>query len=233
MTGFHLVGPPTGLDRRNVVPELPAELEGAIAAMRPTRYPGVDPDDPGMVVHGQAPVHHPLAARYVLEFAALLDPASQDDIRDWLLLVGTGVGNAPTDRTDILLRHRAVIIACGNLPRAVWCQETAAEALRTLKYFPTSSEVSDLLEPHAEALRRMHRDLEAIAEAPPAARPPAPRARASSEPYAPVASTPVEPPRAVEPHAPVRSVDEQLVAMGFKPGERVVVRDVPGDPAAG
>ncbi len=202
--------------------KLPPELERAIEGMQPIRYPGSD-QDPGLLIDGNAPRYHPDAERYAREAAALLEPASLAVIDEWLSKLGAGVGNRP-EETVFKGRLAALVIACGRLPKGVWSDETLEAALLRFSFFASVSEIGELLQPYARRLRRAHDALRKMAEANPE---PAPEPVRPPPPLAPVAEVPR--PSVFTPQAPVRTPEQQMAALGFRPGDVVVVRSLPVD----
>ncbi len=208
------------------VPELalPPDLERAIETMRPFRYLGSSPDDPGLVIDGAAPRFHPDAERYAKAAEEMLKPAPRPVIERWLVKLAMGLANRPANETHYVGWLSAAILACGNLPAGVWRDEVVAEALRQIDYWPSVARLYEKLEPHARRLQRTAAALRAMANAPPD---PPPEPVRPPVPPAPMAEVPR--PSVFTPQAPVRSVEEQIAALGFKPGQVVVVRSVPVD----
>jgi len=146
MAGLHLTTV-RWRDRATVAPALPADLERAIEAARPYVVPG-------LIIPGRPAEYHPLAARYALTFAHLLEPASHDVIEQWVLMLTAGIPNRPREESEFQAWQDAAMIALGNLPSGVWCQETLGEALGHFVFWPAIAEVKRLLLPHAERLKR-------------------------------------------------------------------------------
>jgi hypothetical protein len=201
------------------LPELPPTLRQQVDRLMPRWY-----ED--MLVRPASPIYNPAAQAAADARRAWLAPADHATIAEWMRRLALAVDFAPTDESAYLGRLHMVASALGDLPAVCWTGATLNEAARTFKAWPSVADIYGLLAPHADRLRRELAALDSIAGAP-RDRPRPARARASTEPYAPVASTPVDPPRAVEPHAPLRSVAEQLAALGFRPCDKIVVRHAP------
>jgi hypothetical protein len=220
---MHLV-PVTGRGRLTVLPPIPAELDRIITAMEPYRAPATgDPDDPGLLLPGRPAQYHPLAARYVLTCDELLERAPRDVIEDWLLLLLAVIPSRTPEEERGMAWVNGVAGLCGDLPMALWCEETLHEAQKKFVFCPAGAEVYQLLEPHAARLRRRRAAFQACADAPRDQAPQGPACEAHG--YDPGPAAPEQPPH---PSMPRREggpdvlvnmsspeVDAQLAGLGY------------------
>ncbi len=134
------------------------------------------------------------------------------------------MANQPKEESHYTGWLAAALTACADLPGGVWCEETLIAALRRFTLWVGTAELFEFLQPYARRLQRTATALRAMAEAKPE---PAPEPVRPPAPPAPVAE--VSRPSVFTPQAPVRTPEEQIAALGFKPGQVVVVRSLPVD----
>jgi hypothetical protein len=223
---LHLVVVPDGATEIGPEPWLPPDLVRAMEGMQPARYPGFTLD-------GMPPEYHPLAEQFADQFRVLLDPAPQETIRQWLGMFGASFVITARAVTEDMAKgwEFAAISAMGSLARAVWCQETLAEAWRAFDWWPSVAKLYALLEPHDRRLRRKVADLERMAAAPRDAPKRGP-ARASKEPYDPGPAPPARPPH---PSMPKRDPPDEapiFVTVSPETVEAQIAALVRSDPAA-
>lgn len=114
-------------------PEMPPELAQRVAA-----FDGMD------IIRGAIPIH--VIAQANAHLAALerfhvqAPPALMEV---WCRKVRNGT--AVIDEREFLGRLEAIQDVCGDLPAWVWTQESLKLAWRHFKFFPTSSELFDML----------------------------------------------------------------------------------------
>lgn len=92
------------------------------------------------------------AAARLAAIEALAAPAGVATVRKWLLIVASGVNNAPGVE-DFGPRASAVAMACSDLPGWGFSDATAREALRRFKWFPSAAEVASLIAEATQAER--------------------------------------------------------------------------------
>jgi hypothetical protein len=130
--------PPTEL-----APELRREVDHLIAG--PVRLPGIEADDPGMLLTPE-PAYHPGAeaeAEADARRAALAQPATPEMIRDWLELIAASVANTPDDKAISL--RLSVLALYDDLPAPVWTSRRALrEAIAAFKFWPSGAEMVEL-----------------------------------------------------------------------------------------
>jgi hypothetical protein len=185
-----------------------------------------------MVLTRAEPEHDLRAAALVAALRALDPPASSDRIERWLAMFVAGTANAPTDPMALNAQFELVRLIARKLPAACWTDETLAAAVRAFPYWPAVSLLSAFLDRLADDHRRDLAGLEAIAAAAPGRK--RGPARASTEPYNPAAPDWVGSSRerkrvddlAVDvdgddrysrTHPPIRTVREQIKALGLDP----------------
>lgn len=105
-----------------------------------------------------------------------LAPATEDDLREWLIRLGTTVvGNLGRDEADI--KSRGIAHLLENIPLGVTAsKDTMRRAARRFKFFPGFQEVDEFLQAEASAFRAHVSRLRHLANAPlalpaPAAKP--------------------------------------------------------------
>lgn len=104
--------------------------------------------------------------------------ASPDVVLDWLKVIVPGVSNPPTTDAELRLRAVAIAGACDDLPAALFTSDAARAGLKRWKFFPSGTEVRDLI--GAEHLAK-RRNLIAVAKACPTAPVSGPRTRTEEE----------------------------------------------------
>ena len=77
----------------------------------------------------------------------LCRPPSIALIAAWCRKISPHLPRAPLDEQAVLVAVQGFAVACCDLPYAVWTGESATEALRTYKWWPTPAEVLALLDP--------------------------------------------------------------------------------------
>lgn len=112
-------------------------------------------------------------------YQAACQPSEDAMILGWLGRLMCGVGNPPNEE-EAPAKLAAMLITLRGLPRGVWNEQTLAQAYRTFRFWPPTADVFAMLKPHAERFRTTHEALENAARTGPA--------RASTEPYNPIAS---------------------------------------------
>jgi len=125
-----------------LAPELRAEVDFVLAPL--VRLPGIDADDPGMVLTPSEPRYQPGAEAAAAERrAALAQPATPEMIRNWLELIAGSVANTPDDNA-ITLRV-SVLALYDDLPAPVWTSRVAVrQAVAAFKFWPSGAEIVEL-----------------------------------------------------------------------------------------
>ena len=150
------------------LPELPSELKSQVSALvvGAVAYPGTAPDDPGLRVAPTEPWFDLRAAALVPAYRAACAPPDPLALQTWLMRLNAAVRN-PQPREASALRIAAIATACSDIPRGAWTLETLAEALRAFEWWPSAAEVYKLLQPHGKRLTGTLEALEKIAKAGP------------------------------------------------------------------
>ena len=130
------------------LPELPSELKSQVSALvvGAVAYPGTEPDDPGLRVAPTEPWFDLRAAALVPAYRAACAPPDPLALQTWLMRLNAAVRN-PQPREASALR--------------------IAEALRAFEWWPSAAEVYKLLQPHGKRLTGTLEALEKIAKAGP------------------------------------------------------------------
>jgi hypothetical protein len=165
------------------------------------------------------PAFHPDAARYAGEWRQGLQPVPPATITAWFGSLAGLVGRGAVDAEMLL---RGVVLSCGKLPAVCWTAETLGEAVGKFTFLPMVAELKAFLEPFAMQLRARVAGLDRVARADPATASnfrtgPAREAKGYVLPPPPPqreARVPLHP-SGKEIAAPLRSVEEQLAALGF------------------
>jgi hypothetical protein len=114
----------------------------------PVLAQAVDGFEPMQTIRGTISAPAIVAAREAIDALARYHvPAPPTLVEFWLRKLRQGV--APISDDDFDGRVEAVQSAAGDLPAWLWCAETLRLAWRAWKFFPTSSEIHDLLAPIA------------------------------------------------------------------------------------
>ena len=158
MSALVLYSPPA------MAPELRAQVERLIAG--PVRLPGVDAEDPGMVLTPEPEYHPGAQAEADAKRAALVRPMEPQAIRLWAQTFAAGHSNAPRDETDFAMWLSALIFTCGDdVPGGAWDVVALREASREFsEFWPSAGKVFKLLEARALRLQREIAALERIAK---------------------------------------------------------------------
>lgn len=129
----------------------------------------------------EPPEHHPEAERWLALYRAQIKPTTPEMVRAWVSDLAMHVPMPRAGQSiGIAARAGGILMACGTFPAACWTRETLTLALQTFKWFPTSSEVYELLKPIANKIKATLAGLEALANAKPSE-----RAVPAREPYQP------------------------------------------------
>jgi hypothetical protein len=206
----------------SIDPELRAQVERLKAGR--TRLPGIPgTDDPGLALAPVEARYHPGAqAEADALRARLARRADRKTIAQWLGVLATTVANPPASEEAFEARLAGVAFVCGDLPAEVWSRETLKAATGRFKFWPSAPELADeVLRPIASAMEAEIAAYDRVARADPATAGIPTGARESMVPYVlPTPPAPREPRVAIHPTkaeivAPLRSVEEQLAALGF------------------
>lgn len=101
-------------------------------------------------------------ARELLHRAQIVAPATAEAVLDWLRPIALAVANGPAAE-EARARAETVALACADLPAGLFSREAATAALQRWKYWPSASEVRELVGHDYLARKRL---LEAVAHAP-------------------------------------------------------------------
>lgn len=111
--------------------------------------------------------HIKVAGRDATEAAARLSqvehmcrPAPNALIAAWCRKLVPHLPKAPIDETGFNRSVEGFVLACGDLPYSVWTQQTVAEALKVLKWWPSPAQVREVLLPVASPIWKMYNGLE-------------------------------------------------------------------------
>ena len=120
------------------------------------RYPGIGPDDAGMIIHrafrpSSGAVEE--AKGLLPLIPAILAPVTVPDMRKWLKMLNGAVRN-PQDGDDFDIRLAAIGFAVSQYPRQCFNDDTLREAMRTFAFFPSASDLCKLLDSAATSLQR-------------------------------------------------------------------------------
>jgi hypothetical protein len=152
-------------------------------------------------------------------------PVSEQALVEWASPINSAVRN-PQSREDFLTRLEAWAQAFADMPAACFNAQTQREAMQAFKFWPSVSEVFDLLKPHRDAMEATQAALKELAQI--AAQPePAlakPRSvkvcedvaagfRALKEEMGPLPRPEPVQPKHFTPHPPLRTVEQQLAAL--------------------
>jgi hypothetical protein len=102
------------------------------------------------------------ARRVLPQVQHLCRPPSIALIAAWCRKISPHLPRAPLDEQAVLVAVQGFAVACCDLPYAVWTGESATEALRTYKWWPTPAEVLALLRPYGARYTRLRDRLTAI-----------------------------------------------------------------------
>lgn len=159
--------------------------------------------------------HDPEAAEWLRRKRELVRQASREDCHDWLVLLSHGINGVAEDLLE--RRELAIWSMCRDLPDLVWCEETMQAMWKRTSFLPTPGECRELLEAHAAPLLAEIEALERIAHVPP------PKPQTIAPPYQPPPapiwnqSRFIDRKALVDPHPPVRTVEEQIAALKAAP----------------
>lgn len=224
---------------RYTPPALSPALRQAVARLmtspEPRKWPGVGEDDPGFVVANQPPPPSTVwvegadraAAEYAASACAAADPRT---VHQWLQMLARVVTNPPSAQT-VKEAAQGICFAFDDIPAGCWQDHTLREAIKAFKFWPAPAEIHAMLKPHAVVISETARALHDIARTPKNA-PPSVEYGAfeSTEPYQLPPPPPERPsrvrisaaerddmaPRNDHIQPPVRTVAEQLAALGFQ-----------------
>ena len=151
------------------------------------------------------------AKRLLPAYEAACAPVLEQWVDLWLTELAAQVAGSETDDTKIAERLKGVMRASGDLPASSFSGDTLATAMRKFTWWPGTAEIDAIVRPASADLRRTRNALRMVAQQKPAApRDDAPRSPAAEQARDGVLSA-FKPSRsAIRPHAPVRSVAEQL-----------------------
>jgi hypothetical protein len=161
-----------------LAPELRHELDRALAG--PVVLPGSGNGDAAMILH-RVLTWHPDAKAAAEHLRDGMAPAPREAVEHWLATLAMVVANAPTEAAAVEMQCAAIWRLCGQLPGAVWSDESLDAYCDSDVYWPAPAALRQFMRARAELIERQIVGLEAIANAP-HARPPA---RESTEPYNP------------------------------------------------
>lgn len=199
-----------------ISPELSRELDRVMAG--PIVLTGDDRDNDRMILHRMAD-WQPGADEAAEQLRAGLDyPAPPEVIEEWLATLSVMVANAPTEPDALDQRCAAVWRLCGQLPAAVWSDESVDAYCDQSSFWPVPADLRQFLQARVTVLRKRLAGFEKIAKAP---KSPPPPARKSTVPYNPPAyltdqrERPQPAPPKIEVHDKVsHSLEEQVQAVG-------------------
>jgi hypothetical protein len=104
------------------------------------------------------------ARRLLPQAAHLCRPPTFGLIVAWCKKLVPHLPRAPVSEAELMRAVEGIVLACGDLPYAVWTAETAGEALRTLEWWPPPAKLLAILAPHGERYRRLRDRLARIIE---------------------------------------------------------------------
>jgi hypothetical protein len=151
-------------------PELKRELDRALAG--PLILPGAGEGDARMIVHPDLTWQPDADAAAEQLRAGMSSRAPRETIEQWLATLAMMVANAPTDPVAIEQQCAVMWRACGQLPAAVWCDESidawldAVEDDPSKKFWPKPIELRHFLSARVSLIERQITDLDRIAKAP-------------------------------------------------------------------
>ena len=193
-----------------------------------TLWPGIGDDDPGFRLANpgdDGPRYQPGAEEAAAAAAKLLQPAPREVVEEWLYLCRISMSTIIADR-EYQLRVKGLLFGCSDLPGGVWTNDVLTEATRRLQFFPGVAELYAFLKPYADRLYAEAKALEDIV-----------RGRRDSEPGTVTGSRKYledlvknakpmpeethdrhfDPRGTARAQPPIRTVEEQLAALGYKP----------------
>lgn len=148
-------------------------------------------------------------------------PVTLSELRDWARPLGAGVRNPPAPE-DFAAWCAALAVACGDFPAAAFSSRAQRAALQEFQFWPSVSDVCRLVRPKAAEIRdRLHglraivtaRTMEPVEPAP-AGKPSLPEWVGNRDLKAPSGPTEGGDYAPSEARPPVRTVEEQLAALG-------------------
>lgn len=102
------------------------------------------------------------ARRRLPEMEHICRPPTAGLIAAWCKKLSPSLPKAPVTPEEQRGVIEGLLLACGDLPFAVWTAETAAEALRTLEWWPPPAKVRAILLPFALRLTRVRDGLRRV-----------------------------------------------------------------------
>lgn len=118
-----------------VKPEMPPELARSIQ-----NFDGLS------IFRGQTPKRIvDLAKEHLARLQVYHAPPPPERMELWARKLRDGV--APISEQDLVLRIRAIEMACGHFPGWAWNSDTLKAALQVYKFFPSAAEVFEILSP--------------------------------------------------------------------------------------
>lgn len=220
------------MSRNPLVPyvtKIPPHLRQTVDSMveGPARYPGVDEDDPGFVIRSPTPMHDPAAKAAAERLESDRKArAMPSQVLHWITGLSITVSRPPAD--DRIELYAARMVQAGrDLPAMVWSQDTLNDATAKFTFWPSGAELLAFLKTYADRLDAEIAALKEIAESKRTQDTIAvPSTKYLDDLLAAGGGVPPEreayhfdprtaPTRA---QAPVRSIEEQLEALGFRRG---------------
>jgi hypothetical protein len=151
-------------------PPMTPALVRAIEFGSVTRYTAGADDDPGFLVPCHAPGRAEIAeAKLVVERMDEQPRITADAMRKWLLVIATGVVNAPK-AAEIGIPAATIAVVCQYLPAAALCVDSQRMALSKWRFWPAAVDVLDLLGEYARDWLDLRHSLGLIADARPSDR---------------------------------------------------------------